>query len=155
MLVVLCTGRSQPPSMISAKTNKPSSKVLALFKFLFLTCIWRCFLLFFFFSFWGHESIWSWWVSFLLSGLSQIVMEAQKSVGWYHDESDSGARADRVGKKAVARRLMMLHHRVVLWGSSNYILPIIFFCNLRSVSVFVLDLCGCYGGCLTFAIVKS
>ncbi|TKY54095.1 hypothetical protein E2542_SST18501 [Spatholobus suberectus] len=27
-------------------------------------------------------------------GLSQIVMEAQKSVGWYHDESDSGVRAN-------------------------------------------------------------
>ncbi|XP_027333356.1 uncharacterized protein LOC113848159 [Abrus precatorius] len=27
-------------------------------------------------------------------GLSQIVMEAQKSVGWYHDESDSGFRAN-------------------------------------------------------------
>ncbi|RDX66300.1 hypothetical protein CR513_54948, partial [Mucuna pruriens] len=26
-------------------------------------------------------------------GLSQIVMEAQKSMGWYHDESDSGLRA--------------------------------------------------------------
>ncbi|XP_057417643.1 uncharacterized protein LOC130711887 [Lotus japonicus] len=26
-------------------------------------------------------------------GLSQIVLEAQKSVGWYHDESDSGVRA--------------------------------------------------------------
>ncbi|KAF7837178.1 uncharacterized protein G2W53_005660 [Senna tora] len=26
-------------------------------------------------------------------GLSQIVMEAQRSVGWYHDESDSGIRA--------------------------------------------------------------
>ncbi|KAF3457285.1 hypothetical protein FNV43_RR01942 [Rhamnella rubrinervis] len=43
-------------------------------------------------------------------GLSQIVMEAQRSVGWYHDESDSGIRDDRVGKKAVHRRLMMLHH---------------------------------------------
>ncbi|KAH1200758.1 hypothetical protein GmHk_17G047647 [Glycine max] len=27
-------------------------------------------------------------------GLSQIVMEAQKTVGWYHDESDSGIRAN-------------------------------------------------------------
>ncbi|BAT77194.1 uncharacterized protein LOC124824991 [Vigna umbellata] len=27
-------------------------------------------------------------------GISQIVMEAQKSVGWYHDESDSGVRAN-------------------------------------------------------------
>lgn len=45
----------------------------------------------------------------LVSGLSQIVLEAQKSVGWYHDEADSGVRDDRVGKKAVSRRLMMLH----------------------------------------------
>ncbi|KAL2339098.1 hypothetical protein Fmac_013544 [Flemingia macrophylla] len=27
-------------------------------------------------------------------GISQIVMEAQKSVGWYHDESDSGVRSN-------------------------------------------------------------
>ncbi|KAH7522447.1 hypothetical protein FEM48_Zijuj07G0139300 [Ziziphus jujuba var. spinosa] len=40
------------------------------------------------------------------SGISQIVLEAQKSVGWYHDESDSGIRDVRVGKKAVARRLL-------------------------------------------------
>ncbi|XP_015888339.1 uncharacterized protein LOC107423315 [Ziziphus jujuba] len=39
-------------------------------------------------------------------GISQIVLEAQKSVGWYHDESDSGIRDVRVGKKAVARRLL-------------------------------------------------
>ncbi|KAI3501678.1 hypothetical protein L1887_29632 [Cichorium endivia] len=25
-------------------------------------------------------------------GFSEIVLEAQKSVGWYHDESDSGVR---------------------------------------------------------------
>lgn len=31
---------------------------------------------------------------FSTSGLSQIVIEAQKSVGWYHDESDSGVRAN-------------------------------------------------------------
>ncbi|ESW26202.1 hypothetical protein PHAVU_003G099200 [Phaseolus vulgaris] len=35
-------------------------------------------------------------------GLSQIVMEAQKSVGWYHDESDSGVRA--------ANRKLLLHN---------------------------------------------
>ncbi|KAE8076899.1 hypothetical protein FH972_015520 [Carpinus fangiana] len=28
-------------------------------------------------------------------GLSQIVLEAQKTVGWYHDESDSGAATTR------------------------------------------------------------
>ncbi|XP_030973560.1 uncharacterized protein LOC115993733 isoform X2 [Quercus lobata] len=36
-------------------------------------------------------------------GLSQIVLEAQKSVGWYHDESDSGVREDRV---ATTRRFL-------------------------------------------------
>ncbi|KAK4586952.1 hypothetical protein RGQ29_023905 [Quercus rubra] len=36
-------------------------------------------------------------------GLSQIVLEAQKSVGWYHDESDSGLRDDRV---ATTRRFL-------------------------------------------------
>ncbi|KAK7860329.1 uncharacterized protein LOC112014234 [Quercus suber] len=36
-------------------------------------------------------------------GLSQIVLEAQKSVGWYHDESDSGLREDRV---ATTRRFL-------------------------------------------------
>ncbi|XP_021894765.1 uncharacterized protein LOC110812317 [Carica papaya] len=43
-------------------------------------------------------------------GISQIVYEAQKSVGWYHDESDSGIRDDRA-KKAVAtaaRRLLLV-----------------------------------------------
>ncbi|XP_075653142.1 uncharacterized protein LOC142623588 [Castanea sativa] len=36
-------------------------------------------------------------------GLSQIVLEAQKSVGWYHDESDSGFSQDRV---ATTRRFL-------------------------------------------------
>ncbi|KAF2287744.1 hypothetical protein P3X46_006036 [Hevea brasiliensis] len=36
-------------------------------------------------------------------GISQIVYEAQKSVGWFHDESDSGVREDR---KAINRRLL-------------------------------------------------
>ncbi|KAF5752241.1 hypothetical protein HS088_TW01G00149 [Tripterygium wilfordii] len=36
-------------------------------------------------------------------GISQIVLEAQKSVGWYHDESDSGIRDER---KATNRRLL-------------------------------------------------
>lgn len=42
-------------------------------------------------------------LSILGSGLSQIVLEAQKSVGWYHDESDSGFRQDRV---ATTRRFL-------------------------------------------------
>ncbi|XP_023514361.1 uncharacterized protein LOC111778653 isoform X2 [Cucurbita pepo subsp. pepo] len=45
-------------------------------------------------------------------GFSQIVLEAQKSVGWYHDESDSGVHDGADGKKAgsvAARRL--LHQR--------------------------------------------
>ncbi|CAN6548130.1 unnamed protein product [Malus baccata var. baccata] len=44
-------------------------------------------------------------------GISQIVLEAQKSVGWYHDESDSGARAYRAAKNvglAKNRRLLLL-----------------------------------------------
>ncbi|CAB4262816.1 unnamed protein product [Prunus armeniaca] len=43
-------------------------------------------------------------------GLSKIVLEAQKSVGWYHDESDSGSRVDRVAKNvglATTRRLLL------------------------------------------------
>ncbi|KAJ4722291.1 Low-density receptor-like protein [Melia azedarach] len=36
-------------------------------------------------------------------GISQIVYEAQKSVGWWHDESDSGYREDH-GKRVVASR---------------------------------------------------
>ncbi|XP_039015595.1 uncharacterized protein LOC120145984 [Hibiscus syriacus] len=36
-------------------------------------------------------------------GISQIVLEAQKSVGWYSDESDSGVHGNR-GKQA-SRRL--------------------------------------------------
>ncbi|KAL5541763.1 hypothetical protein UlMin_009473 [Ulmus minor] len=42
-------------------------------------------------------------------GLSQIVLEAQKTVGWYHDESDSGLNENRVGKKAgsaTSRRML-------------------------------------------------
>ncbi|EXC05703.1 hypothetical protein L484_011283 [Morus notabilis] len=44
-------------------------------------------------------------------GLSQIVMEAQRTVGWYHDESDSGAREGRFGKNlrsATSRKLQVL-----------------------------------------------
>ncbi|KAM1495144.1 hypothetical protein ACFXTO_029907 [Malus domestica] len=43
-------------------------------------------------------------------GIPQIVLEAQKSVGWYHDESDSGARYDRAAKNvglATTRRLLL------------------------------------------------
>nr|GLL43759.1 uncharacterized protein LOC109176218 isoform X2 [Ipomoea trifida] len=38
-------------------------------------------------------------------GFSQIVQEAQRSVGWFHDESDSGVHVDR--KSAAARRLLV------------------------------------------------
>ncbi|XP_020227624.1 uncharacterized protein LOC109808870 [Cajanus cajan] len=41
-------------------------------------------------------------------GLSQIVMEAQKSVGWYHDESDSGVRSNT--------RKLLLHKPLTLFG---------------------------------------
>ncbi|XVE82011.1 hypothetical protein DITRI_Ditri15bG0112800 [Diplodiscus trichospermus] len=37
-------------------------------------------------------------------GISQIMREAQKSVGWFHDESDSGIREDR--SKQASRRLL-------------------------------------------------
>ncbi|XP_019181219.1 PREDICTED: uncharacterized protein LOC109176218 isoform X1 [Ipomoea nil] len=37
-------------------------------------------------------------------GFSQIVQEAQRSVGWFHDESDSGVHVDQ--KSAAARRLL-------------------------------------------------
>ncbi|VVB15132.1 unnamed protein product [Arabis nemorensis] len=42
-------------------------------------------------------------------GISQIVQEAQRSVGWYHDESDSGFREVRNKKSGVAasRRLLL------------------------------------------------
>ncbi|EOA22613.1 hypothetical protein CARUB_v10003281mg [Capsella rubella] len=41
-------------------------------------------------------------------GISQIVQEAQRSVGWYHDESDSGFREGHNKKSGVAssRRLL-------------------------------------------------
>ncbi|KAG7551168.1 hypothetical protein ISN45_Aa06g018650 [Arabidopsis thaliana x Arabidopsis arenosa] len=41
-------------------------------------------------------------------GISQIVHEAQRSVGWYHDESDSGFREGHYKKSgvAVSRRLL-------------------------------------------------
>ncbi|GLU08297.1 hypothetical protein SLE2022_252170 [Rubroshorea leprosula] len=36
-------------------------------------------------------------------GISQIVQEAQRSVGWYNGESDSGFRA----RKQTARKLLL------------------------------------------------
>ncbi|XP_059649119.1 uncharacterized protein LOC132295058 [Cornus florida] len=45
-------------------------------------------------------------------GISQIVLEAQKTVGWFHDESDSGVRDNRSGGKAAAARRIL---RQVLW----------------------------------------
>ncbi|KAK0608431.1 hypothetical protein LWI29_030493 [Acer saccharum] len=38
-------------------------------------------------------------------GISQIVYEAQKSVGWWHDESDSGDD-QRFKKVVLSRRLL-------------------------------------------------
>ncbi|CAN7005742.1 unnamed protein product [Brassica rapa subsp. trilocularis] len=42
------------------------------------------------------------------TGISQIVQEAQRSVGWYHDESDSGFLEARSKKSRVStsRRLL-------------------------------------------------
>ncbi|XP_022138556.1 uncharacterized protein LOC111009689 [Momordica charantia] len=39
-------------------------------------------------------------------GLSQIVLEAQKSVGWYHDESDSGVHDEKKVGSVATRRLL-------------------------------------------------
>ncbi|KAL3727460.1 uncharacterized protein LOC104414951 [Eucalyptus grandis] len=39
-------------------------------------------------------------------GFSRIVYEAQKSVGWFHDESDSGVREDRRAGASASRRLL-------------------------------------------------
>lgn len=52
-----------------------------------------------------------WFLFFFFKGLSQIVLEAQRTVGWYHDESDSGAREGQVGKNlrsATSRKLQVL-----------------------------------------------
>ncbi|KAL8515468.1 hypothetical protein ACS0TY_014237 [Phlomoides rotata] len=38
-------------------------------------------------------------------GISQIVQEAQRSVGWFHDESDSGLMDNR--KSASARKFLL------------------------------------------------
>lgn len=43
---------------------------------------------------------------FLSSGISQFVFEAQKSVGWFHDESDSGLREDRNAAAAANRKIL-------------------------------------------------
>nr|XP_009788959.1 PREDICTED: uncharacterized protein LOC104236677 [Nicotiana sylvestris] len=37
------------------------------------------------------------------AGFSQIVQAAQNSVGWFHDESDSGVHNDRI---TAARRIL-------------------------------------------------
>ncbi|MCL7043502.1 hypothetical protein MKW94_016658 [Papaver nudicaule] len=40
-------------------------------------------------------------------GISQIVYEAQKSVGWFHDESDSGFEdVNKSGLITTARRIL-------------------------------------------------
>ncbi|KAH9683149.1 hypothetical protein WN944_025563 [Citrus x changshan-huyou] len=39
-------------------------------------------------------------------GISQIVYEAQKTVGWWHDESDLGAREYRTKRVVDTRRLL-------------------------------------------------
>ncbi|XP_057468736.1 uncharacterized protein LOC130757940 [Actinidia eriantha] len=40
-------------------------------------------------------------------GISQIVYEAQKSVGWYHDEFDSGLSDDnRKASRGTTRRIL-------------------------------------------------
>ncbi|KAG6575035.1 hypothetical protein SDJN03_25674, partial [Cucurbita argyrosperma subsp. sororia] len=46
-------------------------------------------------------------------GLSQIVLEAQKSVGWYHDESDSGVREGNDGKNSGSGAIRRLLHQVL------------------------------------------
>ncbi|KAL1543179.1 Low-density receptor-like protein [Salvia divinorum] len=38
-------------------------------------------------------------------GISQIVQEAQRSVGWFHDESDSGFNDNK--KSSSARRFLL------------------------------------------------
>ena len=42
----------------------------------------------------------------LSSGISHIVFEAQKSVGWFHDESDSGLREGRNVAAAANQRIL-------------------------------------------------
>ncbi|XP_072961707.1 uncharacterized protein [Typha angustifolia] len=39
-------------------------------------------------------------------GISQFVLEAQKSVGWIHDESDSGSFSDLKAAVAATRRIL-------------------------------------------------
>ncbi|CAK9158352.1 unnamed protein product [Ilex paraguariensis] len=40
-------------------------------------------------------------------GISQIINEAQKSVGWFHDESDSGVHEDHKATAATATRILL------------------------------------------------
>ncbi|KAH8499886.1 hypothetical protein H0E87_015216 [Populus deltoides] len=44
-------------------------------------------------------------------GISQIVFEAQKSVGWFHDESGSGARQNRRVRKMLEVKVQILDAR--------------------------------------------
>jgi len=55
-----------------------------------------------------NSSLWT-----CISGLSQIVLEAQKSVGWYHDESDSGVREGNDGKNSGSGAIRRLLHQVL------------------------------------------
>ncbi|KAJ8766335.1 hypothetical protein K2173_022394 [Erythroxylum novogranatense] len=51
-----------------------------------------------FFNIWNGIYVWrcmGFGFFLVVSGISQIVYEAQKSVGWFHDDSDSGARDSR------------------------------------------------------------
>ncbi|KAL5983990.1 hypothetical protein ACLOJK_018092 [Asimina triloba] len=47
-----------------------------------------------------------------LSGISQFVLHAQRSVGWYHDESDSGVPDDPKAGAARTRRILRFVHQV-------------------------------------------
>ncbi|KAJ6821404.1 hypothetical protein M6B38_392090 [Iris pallida] len=80
------TGSSPPPSTTSA-TNRLSSKVFYISRFLLLLLE----------------------VSYSTSllGISNFVLEAQKSVGWIRDESDSGSTGGRsIGGKDTSRRIL-------------------------------------------------
>ncbi|XP_073108709.1 uncharacterized protein [Elaeis guineensis] len=39
-------------------------------------------------------------------GISQFVLEAQRTVGWVHDESDSGSDVDRKASVSTSRRFI-------------------------------------------------
>lgn len=54
-------------------------------------------------------SLFFWMFLFYISlclGISQIVQEAQRSVGWYHDESDSGLRENKRSSSSARRFLL-------------------------------------------------